>query len=57
MQLVLSNIVWEGDFPHRTCTDPESWKYIDGSLEGISDTEKRTMLVDNAVSLFDLSPI
>ena len=53
----LSNIVWEGDFPHRTCTYPESWKYIDGSLEGISDTEKRTMLVDNAVSLFDLSPI
>ena len=50
----INNIVWEGDFPHRTCTYPESWKYIDASLEGVPEDEKQTMLVDNAVSLFNL---
>jgi predicted TIM-barrel fold metal-dependent hydrolase len=50
----LKNIVWEGDYPHKTCTYPDSWKYIDASLQGVPEEEKRMMLVDNAVRLFNL---
>jgi predicted TIM-barrel fold metal-dependent hydrolase len=54
-QIGLKNIVWEGDFPHRTCTYPDSRKYIAASFEGVPDDDKRMILVDNAVSLFNVT--
>ena len=53
-EIGLSNIVWEGDFPHRTCTYPDSRRYIEDSLLGVPDDERRTILAENAIALFNL---
>jgi predicted TIM-barrel fold metal-dependent hydrolase len=51
----IDNIMWESDFPHPTCTWPESRKYIKDSMEGWTDEERRKVLVDNAVRVFNLN--
>ncbi len=51
----IDNIMWESDFPHPTCTWPESRRYIAESMEGWTEEERRKVLVDNAVRVFNLN--
>ncbi|MBI3742984.1 MAG: amidohydrolase [Chloroflexi bacterium] len=50
----INNILWESDFPHPTCTWPESRKYIEASMKDWTAQERRKVLVDNAAKLFHL---
>ena len=52
----VDNIMWESDFPHPTCTWPNSSDYIKRSFAGVPEDEQRKMLVDNAVRVFNLEP-
>jgi uncharacterized protein len=51
----VNNIMWESDFPHPTCTWPNSQEFIARSLEGVPQDEQRKILVDNAVRVFNLT--
>jgi predicted TIM-barrel fold metal-dependent hydrolase len=51
----VENILWESDFPHPTCTYPNSRRYIEDSLKGVPENERRKILVENAVRVFSLS--
>jgi uncharacterized protein len=51
----VNNIMWESDFPHPTCTWPNSQEFIARSLEGVPQDERRKILVDNAVRVFNLT--
>jgi len=51
----VDNIMWESDFPHPTCTWPNSQEFIARSLEGVPQDERRKILVDNAVRVFNLT--
>lgn len=51
----VDNIMWESDFPHPTCTWPNSQEFIKHSLEGVPQDEQRKILVDNAVRVFNLT--
>ena len=51
----VDNIMWESDFPHPTCTWPNSQEFITRSLEGVPQEEQRKILVDNAVRVFNLT--
>ncbi|MEE9284791.1 MAG: amidohydrolase family protein [Dehalococcoidia bacterium] len=50
----IDNIMWESDYPHPTCTWPNSQDYIERSLKGVPADERRKILVDNAVRVFNL---
>lgn len=50
----LENIMWESDFPHATSTWPDSWSFVERSLEGVSDEERFPMMAGNAVKLYKL---
>ena len=50
----INHIMWESDFPHPTNTWPDSDMYIERSLKGIPENEKRMLLVDNARQLYKL---
>ena len=52
----VDNIMWESDYPHPTCTWPNSREYIERSFEGVPKDERQKMLVDNAVRVFNLDP-
>jgi predicted TIM-barrel fold metal-dependent hydrolase len=51
----VDNIMWESDFPHPTCTWPNSQDFIERSFQGVPQEERRKMLVDNAIRVFNLS--
>ena len=50
----IDNIMWESDYPHPTGTWPDSRKYIEASMKDWSVEERRKVLVDNAVKVFNL---
>ncbi len=50
----VENILWESDFPHPTCTYPNSRRYIENSLGDVPEDERRKILVENAVRVFRL---
>ncbi len=50
----VDNIMWESDFPHPTCTWPDSQTFIERSLEGVPEAERHKILVDNAVRVYNL---
>ena len=51
----VDNIMWESDFPHPTGSYPNSREYIKRSLENVPEDEKRKILVDNAIRVFNLN--
>ena len=51
----IDNITWESDFPHPTCTYPDSQRYIKETMQGVPVAEQRKLLVDNAIRVFNLS--
>ena len=50
----VDNIMWESDFPHPTCTWPNSQDYIERGLKDVPDDERQRMLVGNALKLYHL---
>lgn len=50
----MNNIMWEADFPHSTSTWPQSWEFINRTLEGVPQSERNQLLYGNAVKLYKL---
>ena len=50
----IDNIMWESDFPHPTGSYPNSRAYIARTLAGVPEDERRKMLVENAIRVFNL---
>ena len=50
----LDNIMWESDYPHIASTYPDSWKYVERSLHGVPEHERKKMLYWNAQALYRL---
>jgi predicted TIM-barrel fold metal-dependent hydrolase len=51
----VDNIMWESDYPHIASTYPESWTFVERSLQGVPDDERSKMLYLNAQALYRLS--
>ena len=51
----IDNIMWESDFPHPTCTWPTSQDYIERAMKDWTPEERKKVLVDNAVRVYNLS--
>lgn len=50
----IDNIMWESDFPHSTSTFPESWSFVERTLQGVPQNERNQMLYGNAMRLYKL---
>jgi predicted TIM-barrel fold metal-dependent hydrolase len=50
----VNNIMWESDYPHIASTYPESWKFVERSLQGVPEDERSKMLYRNAQALYRL---
>lgn len=50
----IDNIMWESDFPHVAAYYPNSWDSINRVLKGIPENERRKMLYENAVRVYNL---
>lgn len=48
------NIMWSSDYPHSDSTWPHSQEVISKDFAGVSEEDKRKILVDNAVRLYKL---
>jgi uncharacterized protein len=51
----VDNIMWESDYPHIASTYPDSWKFVERSLQGVPEDERKKMLYRNAQRLYRLS--
>ena len=51
----VDNIMWESDYPHIASTYPDSWKFVERSLQGVPEAERKKMLYRNAQLLYRLS--
>ena len=50
----IDNIMWEADYPHSTSTYPESWTFVERSLQGVPADEREKLLYGNAVRIYGL---
>ncbi len=50
----IDNIMWESDFPHSTSTFPDSWAFVERTLQGVPQGERDQMLYGNALRLYKL---
>jgi len=50
----IENIMWESDYPHSTSTYPESWAFVNRTLAGVPDEEKKLLLYGNAMRVYHL---
>jgi predicted TIM-barrel fold metal-dependent hydrolase len=46
--------MWESDYPHTASTYPKSWTYIEDTLKGVPEEERKKILYRNAVRLYNL---
>jgi predicted TIM-barrel fold metal-dependent hydrolase len=53
-QIGIDNIMWESDYPHIASTYPESWNFVERSLVGVPEGERKKMLYQNAQALYRL---
>lgn len=53
-EIGMDNIMWEADFPHSTATYPESWEFVNRTLEGVPQKEREQLQYGNAVKLYKL---
>jgi len=52
--LGLENIMWESDYPHNTSTYPDSWKFVEQTLEDVPEAERKPLLYGNALHVYKL---
>ncbi len=50
----VENIMWESDYPHIASTYPRSWKFVEKTLNGVAQGERRKILYENALRLYGL---
>jgi predicted TIM-barrel fold metal-dependent hydrolase len=48
----IDNILWESDYPHSTSTFPESWRFVERTLQGVPQDERDKLLYGNAKRLY-----
>jgi predicted TIM-barrel fold metal-dependent hydrolase len=51
----VDNIMWESDYPHIASTYPRSWSFVEGTLVGVPESERKKMLYENALKLYGLN--
>jgi predicted TIM-barrel fold metal-dependent hydrolase len=51
----VDRILWESDYPHITSTFPDSQEHVERVVGGVPDEERRQMLYQNAMRLYDLA--
>jgi predicted TIM-barrel fold metal-dependent hydrolase len=51
----VDNMMWSNDYPHHRHDWPYSRRIIEESFGGVPEPEKRRMIRDNAVALYDLA--
>lgn len=50
----IDNIMWEADYPHSTSTYPESWTFVERSLQGVPQDERDKLLYGNAMRVYNV---
>jgi predicted TIM-barrel fold metal-dependent hydrolase len=50
----IDNIMWESDFPHVASFYPRSWDSVERVLEGVSPDDRRKVLYENALCVYQL---
>jgi predicted TIM-barrel fold metal-dependent hydrolase len=50
----IDNIMWESDYPHTTSTYPNSWEYVEKTLDGVPQEERPKLLYQNAMRVYHL---
>jgi predicted TIM-barrel fold metal-dependent hydrolase len=50
----MDNIMWESDYPHSTSTYPESWSFVNRTLAGVPEEERKQLLYGNATKVYKL---
>lgn len=50
----LNNLMWESDYPHNTSTYPGSWEFVERSLAGVPEEERKQLLYGNALRIYNL---
>jgi predicted TIM-barrel fold metal-dependent hydrolase len=53
-QIGIDNIMWESDYPHIASTYPASWIFVERSLAGVPENERRKLQYENAQALYRL---
>jgi predicted TIM-barrel fold metal-dependent hydrolase len=51
----VDKIMWESDYPHIASTYPKSWNFVDQTLTGVPEAERKKMLYQNALELYGLA--
>jgi len=50
----IDNIMWEADFPHVASYYPKSWDAVERVLEGVSEEDRRKLLYENAIRVYQI---
>ena len=50
----VDNIMWESDFPHVTAYYPRSAEIADGMVEDVPDEERRKIMYENALRVYQV---
>lgn len=53
-EIGLANIMWESDLPHVASYYPRSWDHVERVLTGVSDADRRKLLYENAIRVYQL---
>jgi predicted TIM-barrel fold metal-dependent hydrolase len=51
----VDNIMWESDYPHIASTYPRSWSFVEASLMGVPEEERKKMCYGNALRLYGVA--
>jgi uncharacterized protein len=51
----VDNIMWESDYPHIAATYPRSWSFVEESLAGVPEVERKKMCYGNALRLYGVT--
>lgn len=51
----VDRIMWESDLPHITTTYPDSWEYVERSVEGLPQEDRELLLFRNLMRLYRLN--
>ncbi|MFB3053891.1 MAG: amidohydrolase family protein [Alphaproteobacteria bacterium] len=53
-EIGIDNIMWESDFPHVASYYPNSWSNIERVLDGVPADERRKLLYENALRVYQI---
>ena len=53
-QIGIENIMWSSDYPHTALTWPHSQEFIARDFTAVAADEKRKIVRQNAIDLYDL---